>query len=300
MPPRKPPPGSDPSQAAWLKHMGIIEDNPMRKPKAPSPQQKAAQTRAKNRARVRSAAAQPPNYTPGVIEPPQASGSGRGGRGGRGGRVPMGSNLPQGPLGKNLPVPYKPPAPPANIPKPSSGSAARGILGRLGAIGTAFVVADTMKNAGIATGMSKPQNVIVGPAEAKAARQYGAQFVSNVKAGKPGTSTSPASPTPRGAKPNATPSQKISKMSDYGAGPKGKTGKFLRKAYYTNRLYAMQENKYGDVGAVSTPEARSFAMKEFKRTHKWARNVKTAEQKRNLAAAVTYLQKSGHKNYWTP
>ena len=300
MPPRKPPPGAGPQQAAWMQHMGIIDENPMRspKPKSPSPQQKAAQTRAKNRARARSAAAQPPNYTPGVVEPPQ--GGARGGRGGRGGRVPMGSNLPQGPFGKNLPVPYKPPGPPANIPKPSSGSAVRGLLGRLGAIGTAFVVADTMKSAGIATGMSKPQNVVIGPAETKAARQYGAQFVSNVKAGKPAAPARAASPAPRGAKPNAPSSQTVSRMSDYGAAPKGKTGKFLRKAYYQNRLYAMQENKYGDVGAVSTPEARSAAVKEFKRTHKWARNSKTVEQKRNLAAAITYLQKSGHKNYWTP
>lgn len=290
MPPRKPPPGSDPSQGAWMQHMGIIEDNPMRKPKPPSPQQRAAQTRAKNRTRVRSAAAQPPNATPGVVESPRS--------GGRGGRAPIGANLPQGPFGKNLPVPYKPPAPPANIPKPSAGSAARGILGRLGAIGTAFVIADTMKNAGIATGMSKPQNVIVGPAETKAARQYGAQFVSDVKKGKPpGTPASAAPSAPRGSAPS---SQAASRLSDYGAAPKVKTGKFLRKAYYQNRLYSLQVGKYGDYGAISTPEARSEAMKEFKRTHKWARNVKTAEQKRNLNAAISYLQQSGHKKYWKP
>ena len=43
MPPRKPPPGAGPEQAAWMQHMGIIDENPMRspKPKAPSPQQKA-------------------------------------------------------------------------------------------------------------------------------------------------------------------------------------------------------------------------------------------------------------------
>lgn len=295
MPPRRRPQGgAAPSQVEWMRQMGII-DNPMTNPqpsKPASPQQKGARTRA----RARAAAAQPPNYTP---EMQQGGGGSRGGRGGGGGRSPIGSNLPQGPLGKNLPVPYKGPRLPATVakpPPPPSKFPIKGILGRLGAIGTAFAIADTMKNVGIASGMSKPQNVIFGPAETKAAEIYGAQAVSDAKRGASGI---PSPPRPQNVAGGASRSSKISSMSDYGAAPKdGKGGKFIRNAYYQNRLFALGANEYGDYGAIATRESRDAAMKEFKRTHKWARNAKTEQQKRNLETAVTYLQQSKHKRYW--
>lgn len=199
---------------------------------------------------------------------------------------------------------------------------ARGALRGIGGpIGGALIVADVAKQVGIETGMSKPYNTIIGPAESKAAEQYGAAAVLDQKRRNAGVApgVAPAKPSPRPAsppRPSSDPNRlpdapapstrpaaqrpKVSRLSDYGAAPKGGGGKFLRNAYMTNREYALNTARSGDLGALSTPESRKYATDKFKASHSWARSAKTVKQKRDLNAAITYLQNTRHSGYYVP
>ena len=289
-----------PGQVAWMNHVLGDGTNTARKPaavKPPTPQKKAGQTRARAAARSRAAAI--PDYTPEM-----QSGGGRGGLP----TPPKKVNLPV-PVGKNLPVPYKPPGLPASTrpPAPPRGGGGFGrALRGLGVVGTTLAVADGIKQIGIATGISKPQNVVVGGAEMQAVKKYGAKAVSDYKSGQRNALPTPTrSPSSRPVTPGSSnakmgpPAPKLSRMSDYGAAPTMKTGKFLRKAYYTNRLYAMGTSVYGDQGAVfRDKKTKDAAYEAFKKTHKWAREAKTPQQKRNLHNAVMYLANTQHPAYW--
>lgn len=118
------------------------------------------------------------------------------------------------------------------------------------------------------------------------------------------TRRTPATPKRAAAPPKATaqpatPAKGVSRMRDYGVAPSG-GGKFLRRAYYANRMNAMAKDFYPDYEdrAITTGSQMKDATDRFKKTHKWARNVKTVEQKRNLSAAMLYLAERGHKRYF--
>lgn len=301
MSPRKP---VSADQAAYMKHHFGIDARSA--PKPPTPAQRGARTRAARAQATRAAAATLPDYTPDM-------------QGGQ--SKPKPKPKPRSkPV--STPTPPKPPKgsgakpsmpkPPPKVKVPSAGKMTFGGVGKialrgLGVAGTALGVAETMKDIGVAAGFSNPKNVIIGPAETKVARAYGPQAVKSIRdsgsfalprrGATPRTSTTSSLPS---QPPAPSGSTKAMKMADYSAAPAGKTGKFLRKAYYTNRLYAMSGDRYGDVGVVSTKEARQNAINKFKQTHAWARNAKTAKQKRDLNAAVTYLQTTRHKGYWEP
>jgi len=112
-----------------------------------------------------------------------------------------------------------------------------------------------------------------------------------------GATPKKAGPKKAKAAPKA-PSQKTypsTKMSDYNAAPKGGGGKFLRNAYYMNRL-----QEIGRFSAYQAPTKEKYdaAVSTFKKSHKWARKAKTDTQKKNLDTAVRYLKNLEHKRYF--
>jgi len=341
--PRKP---LVPGQASWMNHVLGDGTNTARKPaavKPPTPQQRSGQTRT--RARVASVT---PDYDPQMNRSPRqsaqvpASRSGSGRVRGPGPRFRLRSPMTPTTMNRSnvlsggrvaatgVGVPKPPASPPVGRPIPpipSSLNAASagtkgtrfmkvfGKVGKIaipaagGVVGGTLLAAEGLKQAGLATGASKPYNTVVGPAEMKAVKQYGAKAVQDAKresyGANPPAPAPAAKPTSSGATLPPSPKKKLvvgakSKMSDYGAAPKGKTGRFLRNAYYTNRLNAINNTRSPYDSALATPSEMKAAEDRFKATHKWARNAKTKEQKRNLQAAVTYLANRSDRRYFGP
>ena len=316
MPSKKPP-----SQMAWLRGLGIVDD-PARKPaqaKPKSPQQRAAATRR----RRRSAARKPKPYTPSM--------QGEGNLAGR--RLKPTYTPPQPRAAGSAPAPKTPLWRTVDIPKPRTATTASAgarvntasgsyagpppvpgkdyvggvrksskIWGRIpkvarvgGVAGTALTATAIAK--GVSDSVRGPSKVVVGPASSKVAREfspstalamqdlerspseasykraaYEAQKAKNPKASAPAATYSPAKRT----------------------GPKA--GKFVTRATAHNR---MRERISQDTGKNYFREkAESGVRKKFLETHKWARQAKTKQQKKDLNEAVRYLAASGHRTYF--
>jgi len=127
------------------------------------------------------------------------------------------------------------------------------------------------------------------------------------------TRRTPAPPKRAAAPPKVTaqpaaPAKGVSRMRDYGVNPSG-GGKFLRRAYAHNRTAALMTSSGNRPDRAITKSSGNFlppiknerqmAMHTFKSTHAWARNAKTAKQKRDVQQAVDYLARTRHKAYFS-
>jgi hypothetical protein len=312
-------PRPTPSQQSWLNHLFGGQEDFRSKPAPatkPSPAQRGAQTRARNRARAASSATP---YTPemqnegnfrgkkvNLTNPPKASPSVSSGA-----RVNAAGSSYGGPPPPPKSTPTTGPSSTTDVVK-GVGRASKiripGIVKGLGAVGTVVGAVSLAKDIYDKAPARRHSSFIIGPASTKVARDYSPQTALAVqdyaRTGSPEDYTrvqnearksyrAPGAQTPAkvrlSSKPNIIPSY-VPKRSGQ------KPGKFVSRAYAANRLRM-------DIGQVTgqnyfNSDAEEGVRNKFLKHHKWARNTKTETQKKDLDEAVRYLVAKRHRSYF--